>query len=380
MKTSREEENQAVKLRSSEKVDKQIKELEEEISSTKYNKKTQHHIGLAKAKLARLKEKKESRSSKGKKGSGFSVRKTGDGTVVLVGFPSVGKSTLLNAITNADSKIGSYAFTTLTCIPGLLEYKHAKIQILDVPGVVRGAAAGTGRGKEVLQVLRTADLCMLILDIFHPEHYKVLLKEIFDTDIRLMQKKPDVRITKTSRGGIRIGKTVKLNIKDETIKSILNEFKLSNADILIREKIDEDQLIDIIEGNKCYIPSIVIANKIDLANEDAIAKFKEKVKADLLISADQGTGIDELKELIFQRLNLIRIFLKENGKKADMEVPMIIFRDCTIRDVCEKLHRDFVEKFKFARIWGKSVKFDGMKIMKLDHQLKDEDILELHMS
>ena len=124
-----------------------IKEIEELISKTKYNKSTQRAVGLYKAQLAKLKEKQASRG-KGKKGEGYAVRKTGDGTVVLLGFPSVGKSTLLNAITNSESRVGAYAFTTLTVIPGTLEYKYAKIQVLDVPGVVHGAAAGTGRTYE----------------------------------------------------------------------------------------------------------------------------------------------------------------------------------------------------------------------------------------
>ncbi|MEK6949157.1 MAG: GTPase, partial [Nanoarchaeota archaeon] len=123
-----------------------IKELDDLISKTKYNKSTQHAIGLYKAQLAKLKEKQKARSG-GRKGEGYNVRKTGDGTVVLLGFPSVGKSTLLNALTNANSAVAAYAFTTLTVIPGILEYKHAKIQVLDVPGVMHGAAAGTGRGK-----------------------------------------------------------------------------------------------------------------------------------------------------------------------------------------------------------------------------------------
>ena len=127
----------------------EIKDLEDKISKTKYNKSTQHAVGLMKAKLAKLKEKQEARGG-GKKVEGFDVRKTGDGTVVLIGFPSVGKSTLLNDLTNAESKTASYAFTTLTVVPGIMHYGDAKIQILDVPGILRGAASGVGRGREVL--------------------------------------------------------------------------------------------------------------------------------------------------------------------------------------------------------------------------------------
>ena len=356
-----------------------IKELEELISKTKYNKSTQRAVGLYKAQLAKLKEKQASRG-KGKKGEGYAVRKTGDGTVVLLGFPSVGKSTLLNAITNSESRVGAYAFTTLTVIPGTLEYKHAKIQVLDVPGVVHGAAAGTGRGKEVLAVIRNADMVLIMVDVFHPEHYEVLLKEVYDTGVRINQKKPDVKIEKTSRGGISIGSTVKLTKLDKkTIEGILREFDLNNANIVIREDIDVDQLIDIVEGNKVYMPSVVVLNKIDMVDKEEIDRAKGKVNPDLCISAEKGVNMQELKELIFQKLKLIRIYLKEYNKKADLEEPLIIKEGATLRDLCSKLHKDFVNKFKFAKIWGKSAKYPGQKITKIDYAMEDEDVIELRI-
>ncbi|MBI2208274.1 GTP-binding protein [Candidatus Woesearchaeota archaeon] len=356
-----------------------IKELEELISKSKYNKRTQHAIGLYKAQLAKLKEKQASRG-KGKKGEGYAVRKTGDGTVVLLGFPSVGKSTLLNAITNSESKVGAYAFTTLTVIPGTLEYKHAKIQVLDVPGVVHGAAAGTGRGKEVLAVIRNADMVLIMVDVFHPEHHRVLLKEVYDTGVRINQKKPDVKIEKTSRGGISIGSTVKLTKLDKkTIESVLREFDANNANIVIREDIDVDQLIDVVEANKVYMPSIIVLNKIDMANKEELERARGKINPDLCISAEKNINIQELKELIFQRLRLIRIYLKEYNKKADMEEPLIIKEGATLRDLCSKLHKDFVSKFKFAKVWGKSAKYPGQRITKIDHRMEDEDVIELRI-
>lgn len=360
-------------------IDDQIKELENELSTTKYNKRTQHHIGLVKAKIANLRDKAEQRSKSVSKHTGYSVRKTGDGTVALLGFPSVGKSTLLNGLTNAESAVGAYAFTTLTVVPGLLEYNHAKIQILDVPGILRGAAAGTGRGKEVLQVLRSSDMIVILLDVFHPEHYEVLLKEIYDTGIRINQKKPDVRIKRTSRGGVRIGKTVKLDVKDETIVAILKEFKISNADVLIRSKITEDQVIDVIRQNCVYLPSINVVNKADMVEDSEVKKVVKKVNADIAISAHKRENLEALKKLIFDRLELMRIYCKDIGKKADLEEPLIIFKDATIEDMCNKLHRDFVKRFRFARIWGESAKFDGQMLRKIKHVLKDEDIVELHL-
>ncbi|MDP7457777.1 MAG: GTP-binding protein [Candidatus Woesearchaeota archaeon] len=356
-----------------------ITELEKEISSTKYNKATQHHIGLVKAKIAHLKEKQESRSSGGKKGEGYSLKKSGDATVILLGFPSVGKSTLLNALTNAKSPVGSYDFTTLTVIPGTLHYKHAKIQILDVPGIVSGAASGRGRGKEVLAVIRNADLILILIDALQPQQSKKILKEVFDTKVRINQDKPDVRITKQPRGGIRIGKTVKLDIKDETITGILREFSISNADILIRDKINEDQLIDVIEGNRSYIPSLTVLNKTDLLDKKSLDKVKKDLKPDLIISAQKKVNINKLKAGIYKKLNFIRIFLKEINQAADMEEPLIVKKGFTIGDVCRSLHKDFVSKFKHARLWGPSAKFPGQKFQKLDKLLKDEDVLEIHL-
>jgi len=371
--------------KSNEKTDKKdsvlerIRELEEQISKTKYNKKTQHAIGLYKAQLANLKEKQKARS-KGKKGEGYSVRKTGDGTVVLLGFPSVGKSTLLNALTNANSPVGSYAFTTLTVIPGILSYKYAKIQVLDVPGVVHGAAAGTGRGKEVLAVIRNADLILFLIDVFHPVHYNALKKEVYDSGVRINARIPDVKIVKTLRGGINVGTTVKLTKLDKkTVEDILKEFKISNANIVIREDIDADQLIDVIEGNKIYLPAITVLNKIDMIEKEELNRVKKKIMPDLSVSAEKNIGINELKESIYQKLRIIRIYLKEYNKKADMEEPMIMWQDCTLKDLCLKLHKDFVNKFKFAKIWGSS-KFPGQMIVKLDYALHDKDIVELRMN
>ncbi|MDD1729306.1 MAG: 50S ribosome-binding GTPase, partial [Methanospirillum sp.] len=138
-------------------IEDQIKEIEDEIQKTVYNKATSKHIGRLKAKLAKMKEDAVNRAMKaGGGGEGYSVKKSGDATVVLVGFPSTGKSTLLNQLTGAESETGSYAFTTLTVVPGALEHKGAKIQLLDIPGLIAGAAMGKGRGKEVIAVVRTA--------------------------------------------------------------------------------------------------------------------------------------------------------------------------------------------------------------------------------
>lgn len=359
-----------------------IKELEEEISNTKYNKSTQHAIGLMKAKLAMLKERAFKRSSVGKaKGDDrFSIRKTGDGTVILLGFPSVGKSTLLNKLTKAKSEVAAYLFTTISAVPGLMKYKFAKIQIIDVPGIVTGAASGRGRGKEVLNMLRTADLILILVEVLYPEHYQATLNEIYETGIRVNEKRPDIKITKKERGGVTIGETVILTkIDHKTIAGIVREMRLNNADILIREDIDANSLIDVISGDKTYSKSLTVLTKADLVDEEELKRLNDIIKPDVVVSAENGMGIEELKEAIYEKMGFIRVFLKEVNKKPDMEEPLIMFKGSTIKDVCLKLHKDFIDKFKYARIWGESAKFDGQVFRKLDKELSDRDILELHI-
>ncbi len=250
-----------------------------------------------------------------------------------------------------------------------------------MPGIVEGAATGRGRGKEVLACAQSADLVLILVDVFSPEHLDVMAREIYETGLRLNQSPPQVKIGKKARGGIDLGLTVKLTkISEETIKAILGEFRLNNCNIVVREDITDDQLIDVIEGNKRYVPSIIVLNKIDMVNPEELERVKSAVKPDICISAEKKIKIAELKDLIFKKLEFIRIYCKEAGKKADMNVPLIMRKGNTLKDVCMKLHKDFVSKFRFARIWGKSAKFPGMQLRKLDHVLEDKDIVEIHLN
>jgi small GTP-binding protein len=217
----------------------QIKEIEDEIARTQYNKATEKHIGKLKAKIALLRA--QASKSGGKKGVGYSVKKGGDATILLVGFPSVGKSTLLNQLTNAESKIGDYEFTTLDVIPGVMEYNGAKLQILDVPGMVEGAASGKGRGKEILSVIRNADLILIMADIEGIDKIDIIKKELYDAGFRLNKNPPDVKIQKKSTGGINVTGAETSGLGRDTVVSILNEFGVINADVIIREKLSLDQ-------------------------------------------------------------------------------------------------------------------------------------------
>jgi len=348
-----------------------IKSIEEELVTTKYNKATQHHIGKLKAKLARLKEQVSKSVSVGKAQSlGYGLKKTGDATVILAGFPSVGKSTLLNQLTNADSPVGAYEFTTLNVVPGMMSYNHAKIQIFDVPGLVSGAAEGKGRGKEVLSVIRNADLIILLIEATKPEQLEKMEKELYEANFRLDQKPPRVKIKKQMYGGIVIDKSSSVKLDKQSIKDVLTEFGYLNVHVSVSGNPSFDDFLDAVIGNRKYVPALRILNKADLIES------KPKVKYDLAISADKGVNIEDLRKLIFKKLRFIRIFMKKQGKKADLEEPLIIKEGARVRDVCKQLHKSFVKRFRYAEIWGPSAKFDAQKVH-LKHVVKDGDVLGL---
>jgi len=287
-------------------LEEKIKKIEEEIRKTPYHKATEHHIGQLRAKLAKLKKRREEQR-KSKKGIGFAIKKSGDATVVLVGPPSVGKSTLINKLTRVSSKIGDYDFTTLNVIPGMLDYKGANIQILDIPGLIGGAAKGRGRGKEIISIARNGDLLLLMVDIKNLPSLSKLKKEL---------------------------KTAEIS----------------------------------------HLPTITVVNKIDLLSQSKLKKLQRKKLT--LISAREGNGIEELEEKIFQKLGLIRVYLKPPKGKPDLEKPLILKKGTTVLGAAEKISSELAESIKSAQVWGKSVKFSGQYVS-LSHKLQDEDILSL---
>ncbi len=363
-----------------------IKEIEDQIHRTQINKATEFHIGLLKAKIARLKREMQDNvhgktMHSGGENVGFDVRKAGDATIVLIGLPSVGKSTLLNSLTNAKSRVASYQFTTLTAVPGMLHYRGAKIQVLDLPGIIEGASGGKGFGKRVLSVARSADLVLIILDVFQPHHLGVLKKELAEAGIRLDEQPPNIVVEKTSTGGLSVNAQVPIKASERLIKEIMRVYGLHNGRLIIREpNLTDDQLIDVLNGNRIYVPSLTVLNKIDLVNPSFVQDIKSRVGGNdtnfIAVSADSGINIDFLKEAIYQRLGFIRIYMRPKGGETDYKEPLIIKKGATVQDVCNKIHRNMAKNFRYGLVWGKSAKFAGQKVG-LDHKLVDEDVITI---
>lgn len=357
-----------------------IKAIQDEIHKTQLNKDTEHHIGLLKAKIAKLKREQEKVQTKksGISTEGFDIKRTGDATVVFIGLPSVGKSTLLNKLTGSRSAVAAYQFTTLTVVPGMLDYRGARIQVLDLPGIIEGASKGKGLGKRILAVARSADLVILVLDVFQPYHENVLRTELGNIGIRLDQKPPNIIIEKASTGGISIAQQKKLvSLSEKLLKEILHLYGITSARVVIREDVTSEQLVDYLTGDKKYAESITVLNKIDLVEPRFVKEVQAKVKSEVIpVSADSGINIELVKEKIYEKLDFIRIYMRPKGGETDYKEPLIIRRRSTVEDVCNKLHRSMKKEFRYGLVWGKSVKFGGQRVG-LQHMLEDEDVLTI---
>ncbi|MBI4032925.1 MAG: 50S ribosome-binding GTPase [Candidatus Blackburnbacteria bacterium] len=342
-----------------------IVEIEKEIRETPYHKGTEHHIGKLRARLARLQDQiieRQSASRRSGGGGGFAVEKHGDATVVLVGFPSVGKSTLLNSLTNANSRTAPYAFTTVTVIPGMMDYKGAKIQILDVPGLIEGASTGRGRGREVLSVVRSADLLLLLASTGHEEDFNRMNKELHLNGVRINTDRPLVSIKKTLKGGINITPLKKQNFDLTLVSDVAREFGYTNAEISIRDELELNELIDSFARNRVYVPALFVVTKVDELSdvEQGVREIKER--GWIPVSAPARVGLEDLKEVIWEKLGLVRVFLRNPETGVDWDHPMIMKSGDKLSDIAEKLGRNLGSSFSGAKIWGSGSKFPGQQM------------------
>jgi uncharacterized protein len=213
----------------------------------------------------------------------------------------------------------------------------------------------------------------------------VLKKELAEAGIRLDEQPPNILIEKTSTGGISVNAQVPIKTSERLIKEIMRLYGLHNGRLIIREpNLTDDQLIDALNGNRIYVPSIIVLNKIDLVNASFVQEIKSKIIGNnnnnknyfIAVSADTGINIDVLKEAIYQRLGFIRVYMRPKGGETDFREPLIIKKGATVQDVCNKIHRNMAKNFRYGLVWGKSAKFAGQKVG-LEHNLVDEDILTI---
>jgi len=295
--------------------------------------------------------------------------------VAFIGFPSVGKSSLLNLLTegNTNSKVAAYDFTTVTAIPGMMDIEEAKVQLIDLPGIILGAAAGKGRGKEVLAVVRSAELVLIIIcfrsdGTINLSDLKSIRSELNNAGIRLNTSPPKIVIKERTRGGIHFTYKGHQVMDADEVKALLNELKVRNAGVYFSEPdTTPDQLIDFIFGNRIYTREFVVINKSDLMKTPISPKeITEAIGHEhwVMISAKNKENINTLKHNIFNELNLMRVFLKPPREEADMDEPIILHHGDTLEKLCRKIHNRFIKDYRYSLVWGKSAKHPGQKFEK----------------
>ncbi|MDY6770784.1 MAG: GTP-binding protein [Candidatus Nanohaloarchaea archaeon] len=358
----------------------ELEQAEKKLEETPVNKATETERGRLKAKIANLEEeiKKRQKETGGGEG-GYAVEKTGDATAALVGYPSVGKSTLLNKLTNADSEVGEYQFTTLDVVPGIMKHRGANIQLLDVPGLIGGAAQGKGDGQQVLSVVRNADLVILMTDPDRLDGFDKMEDELYDAGVRPDMEPPNVKVEKKGKGGISVKCPIDLTQTDEeTVKEVMEQWGYVNASIIIREDLPIERIIDALAKDRVYMPSLKVVNKAETLSEEEAEEIRDEYGDDVLfLSAEEETNLDTFRDRVFEELGLLRIYLKKRQGDVDRDEPMIIHQGDTVEDLCERLHDSFRDKFKHARVWGESAKHEGQRVG-LDHELRDEDVVEIN--
>jgi small GTP-binding protein len=314
------------RYRAAETLPEKLAALEELISTVPKHKGTEKIRGDLRKRLSKLKASAQSRNKASRHESLFHIEREGAGQVVLIGPANVGKSALVAALTNATPEVSDTPFTTWTPIPGMMQVKGAQIQLIDTPPLDREYIE-----PELLDLIRRADLVLLVVDL---QTYPV--KQLTDTLESL-----------------------------EKFRIVPSRFENKYTQL----------------ERMTLIPILVIVNKNDNQSyEEVFELFCALVDGDwpcLPVSAVTGRRLAELKEVIFENLDLIRVYAKPPGEDPDLSTPFVLHSGDTVADFASKVHLDFYKNLKHARVWGTGV-FDGQMVGR-DHVLHDRDIVELRI-
>ena len=279
---------------------------------------------MLRQKIARFSQEAERKYATARR-AGFYISKEGAGQVMLVGPASVGKSQLLAALTEAIPEIAEYHFTTKTPIPGMMKFEDIQIQLVDTPPIghkeVRVLLANT---------LRNADLIVIVIDL---------------------SREPVSQVEAALQG-----------LREARIEPLTDDGTQVTPGSYPRRM-------------------LIVGNKNDLAgskeNWERLRSKYARLFPLVSISAREVGGLDEFKRAVYQALDIIRVYTKTPGSKADLTDPMILEKGSTLGEAAESLHKDFYQNLKYAVVWG-SGKYDGQRVSK-GHVLLDGDIVEFHI-
>jgi ribosome-interacting GTPase 1 len=300
--------------------------LEELISTVPKHKGTDKLRADLRRQLSRLKSEAQEQKRHPTRHASFRVEREGAGQAVLVGLTNVGKTTLITALTNATPEVSESPYTTWKLTPGMMDVEHAQVQLVDTPPLDREFIE-----PGLIDLVRRSDLILLVVDL---------------------QSNPIEQL-------------------DETLV-ILRDHRILPLTI----KADYPG-----EDNLTFLPLLLLVNKYDDQNMDEDFEIFSELLEDRLplapISAITGRNLDRLRLLIFNQLDVIRVYTQAPGRKADLQKPFVLRKGSTVTDLAKKIHKDFYEKMKSSRVWGSSA-FDGQMVQR-DYVLQDGDIVEFRI-
>ncbi len=315
-----------LKFKQAKTVPEKIRALEVMMAVIPKHKGTERLRGQLKSRMARLKEELQRRPTVARAEQAYNIKKEGAAQVVLLGLPNSGKSSLFSWTTGASSEVADYPFTTQKPVPGMMKYENVQIQLVDTPPIQSDRIE-----PGFPNLIRNADALVLLVDLTEDP--------IFQIDVLLEE---------------------------------LNEMKV---------KIAGEKLLPLSEPGWMFLPALLVGNKCDVKNamesyQRLDARFRDTLPI-LPLSAKEGMNSDELKKEIYKALNILRVYTKTPGREPDMTEPVILKKGSTVGDVAASIHKDFVAKLRFAKIWG-SGKFEG-QMVKRDYQVSEGDVIELHI-
>ena len=346
-------------------ISEKIAGLEEMLKTAPNHKGSENLRAQIKQKLSKLRSQieKNRQTSKGR-GKHLTIKKEGAAQVILASLTNAGKSSLINALTNAKPTIADYKFTTIKPEFGILDYKGVGIQIVEMPAIFEDYAY-KGDGPAFFSAMRSAELIVFVIDNTkdEKEQLDLLYAEFEKAQIRLNADKPKIKIKKQGQGGIEfLGKKhFKFPVREAT--KMLQSHGYHNAVITAYEKVTIEDLADVLNESLVFLPLFIIHTKSDIKGKG--------------VSAKTGEGIEELKKDIFDALGLIKVFTKTPGKDKDWP-PVALHKGDNVKRLAITIHKDFYKKFRYARVWGKGAKHDGQKVG-LEHSLEDNDIVEFYL-
>ncbi|MFW9807566.1 MAG: GTPase [Candidatus Thorarchaeota archaeon] len=363
-----------------------IVELEKLLSLAPRHKGAERMVGDYRKKLATLKaqlEKKREQDRSRRTGGTEEgvIRKEGAGQICLIGVTNSGKSSIINAVTNADLDVGDYPFTTPIPTPAMLNLEDINIQLVEIPGVFVGSHEA-GIGRQALAVARNTDCIALVIDLSQDidSQMNIILGELDAARIRLNKEKSAIRIERVGLGGHMIYGAQNFQGDIEEVKEYLKARKITNIIVRIQKPATFEQLIDSMDASVAYVRAMIVATKGD--SQGSEAKFKEleekySNRFDIIpISAEKQENLDGMSWAFYEHLDILRVYTKIPGKKRENR-PIVLPEGSVVEDAAMKIHKElFVERFRSAVIIRENNKIKR-RTVGLNYPLEDGDVLQL---